>query len=86
MILQRVRSVLSDLLESVFELFVGERIALAEHLREVPQYLFDRLDIARVAVNEQFVSPRADIHIEQRFEILDVLVVDAEQRIKALGW
>ena len=77
-ILQRIGPVLGDLLEGVLEFLVGEVLPLVEEFAELPEDLFDRLDIARVTVYEQFIAAGADAHIEKRFEVFDVLILYAE--------
>ena len=86
MIFKAVRTVFGDLLEGVTEFFIGKRIALGKQVAKIAQDLLDGLDIALVAVNEQLIAARADIHIEQRFEIFDVLILNAEKRVESLGW
>ena len=49
------------------------------------KYLFDGLDVALVAVDEQLISARSDVNVEQRFEIFDVLILYAEKRVETLG-
>ncbi len=84
MILQAVRAVFSDLLESVLQFLVAEMLALSEKVAEVFQYRLDRFDITRFAVDQQLVSASADVHVQKRFEIFDVLVLNAEKRVEAL--
>ncbi|HRI03764.1 MAG TPA: hypothetical protein PLL77_08480 [Pyrinomonadaceae bacterium] len=78
MVFEAVGTVFGDLFERVAELFVGERVALSKEVAEITQDLFDRLDIAFVAVDEQLVAPRTDADVEQRFEIFNVLILNAE--------
>jgi hypothetical protein len=42
--------------------------------------LFCGLDVCRVAVDGNVLSARVNANVEQRLEILDVLVVNAEER------
>lgn len=86
MVFEAVGTVFGDLFERVAEFFVGERIAVVKEVAEIAQDLFDGFDVAFVAVDEQLVAPRTDADIEQRFEIFDVLILNAEQRVEALGW
>ena len=86
MVFEAVGTVFGDLFERVAQLFVGERVAVGKEIAEITQDLFYGLDVAFVAVDEQLVAPRADADIEQRFEIFDVLILNAEQRVEALGW
>ena len=65
MILQRIRSVLCDLLESVFELFVGEGAPLREEFAKVAQDLFDGSNVLLVAVYQQLIAPCADVNVEE---------------------
>ena len=52
MVFEAVGTVFGDLFERVAELFVGERVAVGKEVAEITQDLFDRLDIAFVAVDE----------------------------------
>lgn len=52
MVFEAVGTVFGDLFERVAKLFVGERVALGKEVAEITQDLFDRLDIAFVAVDE----------------------------------
>jgi hypothetical protein len=83
-VLQTVSPVLGDLLERVAEFLVGKRISLAEQIPEIPEDRFDRLDVARVAIDQQLIPTRTDAHVEERFKIFNVLILYAEQRVKTL--
>ena len=86
MVFQAVRTVLGDLFEGVTQLFVREGIALREKVAKVTKDLLDGLDIALVAVNQQLVAACADIYIEERFEIFDILILNAKKRVESLRW
>ena len=86
MVFEAVHTVFGDLFERIAELFVGKTVAVSKKVAEITQDLFDRLDIAFVTVDEQLVAPRTDADIEQSFEIFDVLILNAEQRVESLGW
>ena len=81
MIFQTVCPVLGDLFEGVAKLLVRKRVSFVKKVAKIAQDLLDGLDIALVAVDQQLVAAGADIHIEERFEIFDVLVLDAEKRV-----
>lgn len=86
MILQPIRPVLGDLFECIAKLLVRKRISVGKKVAEIAQDLFDRFDIALVAVDEQLIAAGADADIEERFEIFDVLILNAEKRVQSLGW
>jgi hypothetical protein len=86
MVLQAVCAVLGDLLECVFQLLVRKCIPVVKKLAKIPEDLLNRLDIPLIAVEQQLVAARTDTDIEQGFEIFDVLVLNAEKRVEALGW
>ena len=58
----------------------------ANKLAKILQDLLDGLDVALVAVDQQLVAAGADAHVQQRFEIFDVLILYAEKRVQALRW
>ena len=86
MIFEAVCTVLRDLLERVTKFFISKGVALGKQVTKIAEYLFDRFDIALVTVYQQLISAGSDADVEQRFEILDVLVLDAEKRVQTLGW
>jgi len=54
--------------------------------RKNPAGLFDGFDVLRVAVNGDVVAPPVNLNVEQRLEVLNILVVNAEERFQASGW
>ena len=67
-------------------LHVGVRQLVASRI-SAASWLDDALDVVRagrVAIHEQLVPLRADADVEERFEMLEVLVVGAEERFDAL--
>lgn len=86
MILQRIGSVLGDLFESVTKFLIRKRITFVEQFPEIRKDLLDCLNVLLVAVDEQLIASGPDTDIEERFEIFNVLVLNAEQRIEALWW
>ena len=40
----------------------------------------------RIAVDQQLVAACTDAHVEKRFEVFDVLILNAEKRVEALRW
>ena len=81
MIFQAVGTVLGDLFEGVAEFLVGKRVALGKQLAKIAEHLLDGPDVAFVAIDQQFIAACSDVHVEQRFEIFNVLVLNAEQRV-----
>ena len=79
-IAQVYRVVLSDERRSGLDVGVGELEAVAHQRRKLPDDPVDLLEAGRLAVDEQFVALRADADVEERFEMLEVLVVGTEQR------
>ena len=71
--------------EGIAQFFVCKRIAFVKQIAEIAKYLLYRLDIARIAVYQQFVSASADTYIQKRFKVFDVLVLYAEKRVQTLG-
>ena len=72
--------------ESFAKFFVGELPAFGKQGREVFQDALDGLDVFRIAVNVQAVPAPVDLDIEERLEVLDVLVVNAEKRFQPAWW
>ena len=48
--------------------------------------MLDGFDVFRIAVDSQAVTTPIDLNVEQRLEVFDVLVVNAEQRFQTSGW
>ncbi len=82
---QAVRPILGYLFEGVLQLFVSKRIALGKKLAKVEQYTFDRINVGRVAVYHQLIPACTDGYIQQRLEILNVLILYTEESVEALG-
>ena len=53
---------------------------------EVFENALDGLDVFRIAVDIEAVTAPVDLDIEQRLEVLDVLVVNAEKRFQPAWW
>lgn len=85
MIFQAVGAVFGDLFEGIAKFLIGKGIAVGKKVAEIVQDLFDGFYVAFVAVDKQFVAAGTDIYIEERFEIFDVLILDAKERVEALG-
>jgi len=79
-------AIFSDLSESFAQLFVGKRTTLAEKLGEVLQYALRGLDILRFPIDGNVLSAGINANVEQRFKILNVLVVNAKQRFQPARW
>ena len=72
--------------ESFAQLFVGELPAFGKQGREVLQNALNGIDVVRIAVNIQAVAAPVYLNIEQRLEVFDVLVVNAEKRFQPAWW
>src|SRR5258708_3876871 len=83
---QAVGAVLRDLCESLAQFFIGELPAFGKQGGKIFQNPFDGLDILRIAVNVQAVAAAVDLNVEQRLEVLNVLVVNAEKRFQSAWW
>lgn len=84
MIFETVCSIFGDLFERVAKFFVGKRIAIGKKIAEIVKYLLDGFYVAFVAVNEQLIAACADVHIEQRFKIFNILILNAKKRVETL--
>ena len=84
MVFEAVGAVFGYLLERITEFLIGKSIAVVKKIAEIVKYLLDGFYVALVAVDEKLVTACADIYIEQRFKIFDVLVLNAEKRVEAL--
>jgi hypothetical protein len=58
-------------------------VAVVQQAAHLPDPLFDPGGVARLAVDEQLVALRPDLHIEQRFDVPKILVVRAKERADA---
>ena len=64
---------------------LGQTVAAAHQRRRAGRATFSaRATSAGVALDDQLVALRADADVELRFELLEVLVVGAEQRLEPL--
>ena len=63
---------------------LGELVAAAHQRGELVEHALGAGDVAGVPLDDQLVAARADPHVELRLEVLEVLVVAAEQRFGAL--
>src|SRR5262249_15083725 len=85
-ILQAVRPVFRDLRKRFAQLFVGKLTAFSEEFGKILQDLLDGGDVFRIAVDADAMAAPINLNVEQRLEILYVLVVNAEERFQASGW
>lgn len=83
-VFEAIRPIFGDLFESIAKLFVREVIPLVKELREIPEYLLDSPDIALVAVYEKLISASSYAHVQKRFQILDILVLNAKKCVQSL--
>ena len=77
------RLILRDQIRRRLHVGVRQLVAVAHQRRQLADDAVDVLGPGRLAVHEQLVALRADADVEERFEVLEVLVVGAEQRLDA---
>ena len=78
MIFESVRTIFGDLFEGIAEFFIRKGASVGEEFAKIRKYLLDCLNIFLGAVDEQFIAASADTDIEQGFEELNILVLNAE--------
>src|SRR5207253_4385640 len=83
---QAIGAVFRDLCKRLTQLLIGELLAFGEQAREIVEDPLDGFHIFGFAVNCQAVSAPVDLNVEQRLEVLDVLVVNAEKRFHSPWW
>ena len=86
MILKTISAILRNLFEGITQLFVSKNIAAGKQIDEIIQDLLDRLYVAFVTVKQKLVSACTDAHVEQGFEIFNVLILNAEERVESVWW
>ena len=74
------RPVLRDQVGRRLHVGVRQLVAVAHQRRQLADDAVDAVEIRGVALDQQVVALRADADVEERFEVLEVLVVGAEQR------
>jgi hypothetical protein len=79
-IAQAKRTIFGNLCERLAQLFVGKRTAFAEEFGEIFEDAFRCLNVFRVAVDRHVLAARINANVEQRFQILDVLIVNTKER------
>ena len=77
------RLVLRDQVGRRLHVGVRQLVAVPHQRRQLADDAVDVLRARGVAVHEELVALRADADVEQRLEVLEVLVVGAEQRLDA---
>ena len=60
--------------------------AFGKELAKVLQNALDGFYVFGIAIDSQVLAARVNAHIQQRLEVFDVLVVNAEKRFQAPGW
>src|SRR5207237_10205866 len=85
-ILQAVRAVFGDLPKGFAQLFVGELTTFGKQFGKVFEDALNGFDVLRIAIDSQALTAAVDLHVEQRLEVLNVLVVNAEKRFQAPWW
>src|SRR5215212_8574764 len=84
MIAKAVRPVFGDLFECVLQFLIAKALTFGEQVPEILKDALNGVDIAWVAVYQQFIAASADIHVQKGFEVFDVLVLNTEQRVQTL--
>ena len=62
---------------------VRQLVAVSHERRQLSHHAIDVFRAGSVAVHEELVALGADADVEQRFEVFEVLVVGAKQRLDA---
>ena len=63
---------------------IGQLVAVAHQRRQLTDDAVDLFQTGRFAVHEELMALRTDANVEERFEMLEVLVVGAEQGFNPL--
>ena len=83
---QAIGTVLRDLRKGLTQFFVRELAPLGKQFGKIVQNTFGCLHVFRIAVDVQGMAVPVDLNIKQRFEVLDVLIVNAEKRFQPFWW
>ena len=81
MIPQVDRTVLGHQRRCRFHVGVRQLVAVANQRRQLIDHAIDLIEIRGLAFDQEIVAVRADADVEERFEVLEILVVRAEQRL-----
>ena len=81
MIAQVDRVVLRDQVGRRLHIGVRQLVTVAHQRRQLADNPVDAVEGRVLAFDDQIVALRADANVEQRFEVLEVLVVGAEERL-----
>ena len=84
MVAQIDRIVLGHQLGRGLHVGVRQLVTVAHQRGELADDAFDPIRPGRLALHQQIVPLRTDSDVEQRFEVLEILVVRAEQRFDPL--
>ena len=84
MIPQIDQRVLRDEIGGRLHVGVRQLEAVAHQRRQLADHAVDLVEVGRFAFDEQIVPLGADADVEERLEVLEVLVVGAEQRLDPL--
>src|SRR6185369_2413813 len=79
---QAERAVFSNLRKGLTQLFVGEVFSFLEELGKIFEDALSSLDVSRIAIDRDVLSAGVNSYIEQRLEVLDVLVVNTKERLQ----
>jgi hypothetical protein len=75
--------VLDEQLRGGLHVAVGERVALVDQFFELLENLLRPQFVLRVALDGDFAAVRANLHVEQRFDVLQVRVARAVDGLDA---
>src|SRR6185295_10730354 len=81
-IAQAESAVFGDLSEGFAQLFVGEVFSFLEEVGKVFEDALGGLDIGGVAVDGNVLTAGINSYVQQRLQILDVLVMNTKQRLQ----
>ena len=84
--MQAVGPIFCDLRKHFAQLFVGKLFALRKQGGKVLQDLFYGFDVLRIAIDRNATSAPINLNVEQRLEVLYVLVMNAEKRFQSSWW
>ena len=83
---QTVGAIFGNLGECFAQFPVSELSSFSKEVGKILQDLFGRSDVFRLATHGQVMAAGVDLNVEQRLEILDVLVVNAKKRFQSSWW
>ncbi len=84
-IAQAEGAVLGDLGKRLTQFLVGKLPAFFEEFGEVFENALGSLDVFGISVYGNVLAAGVDAHVQQRLQVLNVLVVNTEQRFQSPG-